>query len=453
MAAVTTRPATGGLMPFRFPAFQRDRLDSGLSVLTCNLPGRELLAVRLVLEAGATNEPSASAGLAALTARALLEGTTQRDAAAFGEALERIGASLDAGVDWDVMRVSATVPAVHLESLLELLGETLAEPLFPADALERMRDERLNQIELDRSNPEARARQELMEAIYTSDSTYHRPLAGTAETVSSIDARAVSSYYSRFGTLSNATMVIAGDLPGAGTLDVVAKHLRAANVKPAERPTAAVEDALQANKIVVVHRPGAAQSALAIGHLGLSRATTAYAPLRLMAQALCGGGMLTTRFMFKLREEKGYTYGAYGGFDFRRSAGPFATDALVETGVTAAAVVDMHAEISKMQERGVEQGELDDARNFLLGSWPVRYQTPAAIADGIAEIAVHDLGDDHMDALHVDMLRQDVDAVNAAAREYLHPQRCAIVVVGDGDMVTEDLEATGLGRLRIVDGS
>jgi predicted Zn-dependent peptidase len=157
--------------------------------------------------------------------------------------------------------------------------------------------------------------------------------------------------------------------------------------------------------------------------------------------------------MFKLREEKGYTYGAYGGFDFRRAAGPFVTDAAVETGVTVAAVADMHDEIRKMQESGVTQAELDDARNFLLGSWPVRYQTPAAIADAIAEIAVHNLGDDHMDALQVDMLSQDVDEVNAAAREYLHPQRCAIVVVGDGDVVADGLEATGLGRLRIVDAT
>jgi zinc protease len=161
------------------------------------------------------------------------------------------------------------------------------------------------------------------------------------------------------------------------------------------------------------------------------------------------GGLFNSRLNMQLREAKGYTYGASAGFDMRRGAGPFSARAAVNTEVTVPAVVDMLAELERMRDTKVEVSELAAARDFLVGVFPLRFETPGAVVGALAGLAIHGLPVEELVGYRSRIEAVDIDAVEAAAREHLDIDRAAIVLVGDADAFGPALEAAGLGKVVI----
>ncbi|MFI5254838.1 MAG: M16 family metallopeptidase, partial [Candidatus Limnocylindrales bacterium] len=141
---LATRPEPSAPHPYHFPGFERARLANGLTVITAHLPGRPLLAAHLHLEGGAGAEAPELAGVSALAARAMPEGTARRDATELVEASERLGAELHAQTGWETLAASIDVPRRHFGGALALLAEMVLEPSFPEHEIERLRDERIN---------------------------------------------------------------------------------------------------------------------------------------------------------------------------------------------------------------------------------------------------------------------------------------------------------------------
>jgi predicted Zn-dependent peptidase len=205
--------------------------------------------------------------------------------------------------------------------------------------------------------------------------------------------------------------------------------------------------ATTARRIRVVHRPGAVQTEIRIGHSGLPRRVPDFHAVSVMSAIL--GGLFNSRLNMQLREAKGYTYGASAGFDMRRGAGPFSARAAVNTEVTVPAVLDTLAELERMRDRPVEASELAAARDFLVGVFPLRFETPGAVVGALAGLAVHDLPVDELIGYRGRIEAVDIDAVAAAARSHLQLDRAAIVLVGDADAFGPALEAAGLGKVAI----
>ena len=197
----------------------------------------------------------------------------------------------------------------------------------------------------------------------------------------------------------------------------------------------------------VVHRPGSVQTEIRIGHPGLPRRIPDYHAVTLMGAIL--GGLFNSRLNMQLREAKGYTYGAGAGFDMRRGAGPFTARAAVNTEVTVPAILDTITELERMRDTRVTDDELAAARDFLVGVFPLRFETPGAVVGAVSGLAVHGLPLDELTDYRARVEAVDVDAIEAAARAHLAVDRAAIVLVGDVDAFGSDLEAAGLGRLVI----
>ena len=450
---IAARPAPGTPRPYEFPNVATTRLANGLTVLVADLPGRPLISAIVVLPTGAADEPDAVAGAAVLAARALTEGTQRYDAIALNEASERLGASLHAEAGWDATTLGVDVPASRLEPALELLAEVLLRPTFPESEVERLRDERLNDLLQAQADPRRRADETYVGTIYAHESPYHRPSAGTRETVSGLTSDVVRRAYERALDPSRATLVVAGDLAGQDVA-AMAERLLGAWARPTSAvavnaASASVIDTPSATGrlVRVVHRPGSVQTEIRIGHVGLSRHIPDFHALSVMSAIL--GGLFNSRLNMQLREAKGYTYGAGAGFDLRRGAGPFTARAAVNTEVTVPAVMDTLAELQRMRDEPVTETELAAARDFLVGVFPLRFETAGAVVGALAGLAVHGLSIDEL----VDYRRRieavDVAAVSAAARDHLHIDRAAIVLVGDVDAFGEALEAAGLGTLVI----
>lgn len=453
---VAQRPTPGTPRPYEFPAVTSTRLANGLTVMVADLPGRPLISASVVLTSGAADEPAAAGGSAVLAARALTEGTERYDAIALIEASERLGASLHAEAGWDATSLGVDVPASRLEPALELLAEVLLRPTFPASEVERLRDERLNDLLQAQADPRRRADETYVGTIYAHESPYHRPAAGTRETVEGLDAAIVRQAYERALDPARATLVVAGDLGGQNVAATAERLLGgawgASGSAGGGGYAASGEDvndaAASTGRLVrVVHRPGSVQTEIRIGHVGLRRRIPDFHAVSVMGAIL--GGLFNSRLNMQLREAKGYTYGAGAGFDLRRGAGPFTARAAVNTEVTVPAVLEFLAELQRMRDEPVSDAELAAARDFLVGVFPLRFETAGAVVGALAGLAVHGLPISEL----IDY-RSHIEAVSAAdvgtaARDHLLVDQAAIVLVGDVEAFGEALEAAGLGTMVI----
>jgi zinc protease len=441
------RPVPGTPRPYDFPAFERGRLPNGMTLLSSHLDGRALVSAALVMRNGAADEPAPHAGATILAARALSEGTERYDAIAFVEAAERLGASLHAEAGWDATTVWVDVPAERLEPALELLAEMAAHPTFPAREVERLRDERLNDLLQARADPRRRAEEAFVETIFTKDSPYHRPGGGTRDTVAGLDSRRLRAAHARGFDPARWALIVAGDLTD---LDVptIAERLFGdwgAHAGAMAQLTVTARPAVSDRLVRVIHRPGAVQTEIRVGHIGLPRRVPDFHAVSVMSAIL--GGLFNSRLNMKLREEKGYTYGAFAGFDMRRGRGPFAARAAVNTDATVPAVVDIVTELERMREQPVTDAELKGARDFLVGVFPLRFETPGPVVGALSGLVVHELPDDELARYRPAIEAVTPADVNRAAREHLDVERAAILLVGDVDAFGSALEAADLGQI------
>ena len=351
------------------------------------------MSASLILTGGVAEEPADKAGATVLAARALTEGTEQHDAIALVEATERLGASLHADAGWDAVSVGVDVPAARLAPALELAAEVLLQPTFPEAEVDRLRDERLNDLLQARADPRRRVDEAFVGTIYARESPYHRPSGGTRETVEGLTPDDLRRAFGRSLDPARATLIIGGDL---GDQDCVALAERlfggwSGNAASQAAAAPVVDTGSSVGRVIrVVHRPGSVQTEIRIGHRGLPRRIDDFHAVSVMAAIL--GGLFNSRLNMKLREEKGYTYGAGAGFDMRRGAGPFSARAAVNTEVTVPAILDTLAELTRMRDTTVADSELAAARDFLIGVFPLRFETAGAVVGSIGSLAVHGLG-------------------------------------------------------------
>lgn len=444
---VTSRPAPGDPRPWRFPAFERGEVAGG-RFLACHLPGKPLTAVTLVVDAGATTEPAGQDGVALVAARALGEGTAERDAYAFAVAGERLGATWHADADWDSLRCGFEVPAAELPGAVDLLAEAVRRPALTEEVVDRVRDERTDELRIEASQPGPVAAAAFAAALFAPGCRYARTEGGDLATVPALTTEQVRQFHAARFAPGSATLVIAGDLSGLDPAGLAERLFAGWAADVPAPPEPAVTPAEGPRRVVVVDRPGSVQSMLFIGHRGPRRLVPDYVPLTTMAFAL--GGLFNSRLNLRLREEKGYTYGANAGFDLRRHGGVFAARTAVQTDTTAPAVAETVGEIERMWADGVTPEELDHVRRFRTGVFPVSFATAPAVAEGLAGLVVHGLPDDYFDSVREQFATVPKEAVDAAARDRLRPDELVAVVVGDAASVRGPLEETGVGPVEVV---
>ncbi len=457
---ISVRPVPGHPRHYEFPTTIRTALANGLRVIVTPMPGRALIAATLVTRAGAVDEPDALGGATVLSARGLTEGTQVRDAIALVEAAERLGASLHAEAGWDATSAGLDVPATRLEAALALLSEVVRVPAFPDAEVERIRDERLTDLLQARADPRRRADEAFVDAIYRSTSPYHRPSGGTAETVARLTAADLRAIHAGGFSSSRAALAVAGEIDVTDVVRMAESQLgdwtdgataaSIASTDPAVTGDGPIDDtsAVEERFVRVVHRPGAVQTEIRIGHPGLPRRHPDFHAVSVMSAIL--GGLFNSRLNMNLREDKGYTYGASAGFDLRRGRGPFSARAAVNTEVTVAALGEFMAELDRIREAPVSDAELRAARDYLVGVFPLRFETPGPVAGSLAGLFVHDLPDDELDRYRAAIEAVSADDVRRVAREHIRPESAAIVLVGDHDQFGDALAAAALGPIDIV---
>jgi zinc protease len=400
-----------------------------------------------VFKTGSAVEQADRTGVANLTSALLDDGTKTRSAEDLANQLRQIGvAGINSGSGFDSTNVTIQSLSVHLDKALELFSDVILNPAFPSSELESLRSRSLLGLKQQKSNPNAISGVVYNKVLY-GDHPYGRD--NTEATLKAITRDDVVSFYDSTFKPNNATLIVVGDFNKARLRSKIESTFAgwksgevAAEKLPELKP-------LDKTAIYLVDRPNSAQSVVSIGHVGLDRAHKDYFPVLVMNTILGGG--FTSRINMNLREDKGYTYGARSGFTFRKGAGPFSAGGDIQTAVTKESIVEFMKELSEIRSgRPVTDKELDYNKQSLIRRFPAGFETNGAISAQLANLVVYGLPDSYFNDYIGKINAVTVDDVNRVAREYLDPERMAIVIVGDRKVIEPGLKELGYG-IRILD--
>ena len=444
-------PRAGRPRPFEFPPVTRETLPNGLGLLHARQGELPLVTLSLVIDAGGTEEAETRAGLAAMTANALASGTSRRSADQIAWAIESLGIHLEAHAGWDAAYVRMTVPTHRLDEAADLFAEVVRDPVFPADEITRLREQQLAGLLQRRKQPGTLANDAAARAIFFEDVPWSRPLVGMPDTVQALSRDAVAGFHRARYSPRGASLVVVGSIDRAAARALAERCFGSWEGPATSRRTVLVRAASEQPRVVVVDRPGAVQSEIRIGHVGVERTTPDYFPIAVMNTVL--GGSFTSRLNMNLREKHGFTYGARSGFTMRRQPGPFLVQAAVANDVTARAVEEALREIGRMREGGATTDELANARDYMSGVMPLQLQTTAQLASRLDDLVVYDLPVDWFAHYRAGIEGVTAEDVLRVAREHVRPDRFAVVVAGAAEQIAPDLEKLGVGPVRVLAGS
>jgi predicted Zn-dependent peptidase len=443
-------PVPGPPVSFTFPDVRRRTLDNGLRVATIEHHEVPLITCFVLMPVGSSQDPDARPGLAAITGDLLDEGSGDLDALQMHEALGRLGAHLDTEIGADATLLELTTLRQHAPRALELLASMVAAPRLERQDFDRVRELRLNRLIQLRDMPPALADRVFTQLLYPGHPYGHLPI-GTEESLRALTLDDVIAFHRRTCQPALGTVIAVGD----ASHDELVSLLDAAfgGWKPGAAEQAGLVDvssievpAAGDGRLATVHRPGAAQSELRIGHVGLRRGTPDYHALLVLNMIL--GGQFVSRINMNLREDKGYTYGARTSFEFRRGPGPFLFQTSVQSDVTAAAIREVIDELQGIRgDRPVTAQELELGRAALTRGYPRNFETAEQIGRAAVQLALYSLPDDYFTTFVPKVLTVDEADVTRVARAHINPDRLLTVVVGDQEKVGATLAALNLGEL------
>jgi zinc protease len=443
------RPSPGAPRSYHFPRTVDRRLQNGLTVICAPLRRLPAVTVLFTADAGAEHDPVEQAGVGALSAQALGEGTSSRTANDIAGAFERLGGELQTDASWSHAECGTTVLAAHLPECLSLLAEVVHSPRFPEEGVLRLRQERLADLLQQRAEPRGLADDLFAECCFAAGDRYALPSGGSEGTVEALTPEIVRAHYTARYAPPSGLLIIAGDVDADEAIRWADQAFGAWSSAVVPSRDEARITPRSSRAVHIGHRPEAPQTEIRIGHASVPRTHPDFYALSVMNAIL--GGLFNSRINLNLREAHGYTYGAFSGFDWRCSGSVFEVSTAVKSEVTAAAVSEIMREIEHMRAQRVREDELSLARDYLTGVFPLRFETTAAIADAIALRHSYGLAPAYYDEFRSRIAAIQLDDVHRVANEHLRPERMQIVVVGDAALITEPLDALGLGEVRKVD--
>jgi zinc protease len=431
---------------FKLPQVQRRKLSNGLEVLIVEQHELPVVNMNLVVRTGGAADPVDRAGLASLTAALIDEGTKSRSALDISNQLAAIGARLGTGSDFDSGGLNLLTLSKHLDRALDIFSDVVTNPSFPENELELQRKSRIAALMQRRDDANAIASVVYASLLYGRNHPYGHPAIGDEQSVRAITNSDIVRFYETYYRPNNAALIVTGDVTPATLLPKLERAF--ANWKRGEIPPVNIQLPPMRDKatLYIVDKPGAAQSVITIGQIGQARSTPDYFPLIVMNTML--GGQFTSRVNMNLREEKGYTYGARTSFDYRRSAGPFAATAGVQTAVTKESVYEFMKELRGIRgERPVTASELEFSKQAIIRGFPRTFETPEQMANRLTDIVLYNLPDDYFNNYIARVRAVSVEDINRVANRYLDPSRMAILVVGDRKVIEPGLRSlTDVGQ-------
>ncbi len=441
-------PAPGPVPALKLPPIRKMTLANGLPVWIVAMPKVPVVQVNLIVRAGAATDPTGKYGLASFTAAMLDEGAGTRDALALADAIEFLGISISTGSSWDASTVGLFSPVSKLDDALPLLADVALHPTFSESEVERLRQERLTSLLQQRDNAGVLANAAFGRLVYGPRHRYGAMAMGNTVSNGEMTAQEIRAFHAQYYQPQSSHLLVVGDVTPETILPKLEKTFGGwkNGAKPAA-PALPAAPQHAAKQIYLIDRPGAAQSQIRIGWIGVPRSTPDYYVLEVMNTVL--GGSFTSRLNQNLRERNGYSYGAGSTFDMRSSAGPFFASSGVQTDKTVESLREFFNELTAIRQP-IPAAELDRAKNYLALGFPAGFETTGSVAAQLGELVIYGLSESLFTEYVGRIQGITVADAQRAANQYIQPDKFAVIVVGDLSKIEAPIRAANLGPVRVV---
>jgi zinc protease len=430
----------------QFPPYEIRTLPNGLQVVAVLHHEQPAVSMRLLVRAGSAFDPADKPGVATLLSSLLDQGTTSRNAFEIADTVDFIGGALGTGAGRDLAFANVLVMKNSFDLALDLLSDVIRNPAFAPEEIERQRQQVLSGLQVSYQDPDYLAGVAIDRLIFGFH-PYGRPGSGTPESIPQITRDDLVAFHQAHFWPNNAILAIVGDVTAeeafAGAKRVFGDWRRR-DIAGAEFPAPPEPT----RRVLVVDRPGAVQTEIRVGHLGIPRNHPDYLALSLAAKVLGGEG--SNRLQRILRSERGLTYGASADLETFKHSGALVAETDTRTEATGEALRVTVDEFWRLQRERVSERELADAKAYLAGSFPLTIETPDAIALQVLSALFYGL-----DLQELQTFRERVNAVSVGdiqrvATKYLTPDRLSIVLVGDASTFVDQLRRVGFGQFERV---
>lgn len=427
----------------KFPPYQIRTLPNGLQVIAVSHHEQPAVSLRLIVRAGGAQDPENRPGLATLAATLLDQGTTTKSAEQVAHAIDSIGGAMGVGAGLDLSSIFAAVMKDSLNVGLDLVADVARNPAFASEEIERQRQQMVSAMKVSYEDPDFIAGVVFDRLVYGFH-PYGKPDSGTPESLSAITRADLQEFHKRWFAPNNAILAIVGDVTHE---EAFAGAERAFGSWPrAELPAAgAAAVPPPTRRVVVIDRPGAVQTEIRVGHVGVPRKHADFLALDVALKILGGEG--GNRLHRVLRSERGLTYGAEANIHALKDAGDIVANTDTRSDTTAEALRLIVNEFARLRRERVSMRELADAQAYLTGSFPLTIETPGAIALQVLNAVVYGLDLEELQNYRERVNRITPDDIQRVAQQFLHPDRLSIVLVGDAKVFARQLPAVGFEQV------
>ena len=412
------------IKPHRFVA------PNGLTVLVVEQHALPIVQIQALVRTGSVQDPPEKAGLANLTAGLLDEGTATRNATQIAEQIEFVGGALEARAGHDFTTASAKVLAKDTDLGFELLADILLRPAFPEPELERVKKLILGEIIAQKDDPGAVAGKSFSQLVFNGH-PYSWPVNGTEETMPAISRADVQTFHAREYLPNQTILAVVGDVTVEQARALIDTHFGSWRQGPAPERHAAPPAALDKPVVKLIDKE-LTQTTLLLGHLGISRTNPDYYAVSVMNYILGAGGF-SSRLMDSIRDRQGLAYGVMSMFEPRAAAGHFLVSLQTRNATANRALAGVLKELHAMQTAPVSAKELSEAKSYLTGSFPMRFDTTHKLAEVLCQVEFFGLGLDYFTQYPAWIAKVTANDVLRVAKQYLHPDHYALVAVGKMD--------------------
>lgn len=443
-------PVNTEVLKVKLPHPVEVQLPNGLTLLILEQHRLPSISCALWIKSGALSDPKDMPGLASFTAELLREGTAKRNSTQISTELDELGVtfSADAGFGDDITGIQASGLTSSADKLMDLMSDLVLNASFPEEEIEKYRRRQMAGLTQQRSSPSFLAQERFARAVYGDFPASVQ--STTPDALKKASTAALKAFHDRAYIPNNSILAFAGDLTVAQATELAKKYF--GQWKKQDMPAAAPASvpAPAAARIFLVDRPGSVQSNILAGGLVLRRTDPDYIPL-VVANRVLGGGSAARLFM-NLREEKGYTYGAYSRLNTHSFPGTLAANTEVRNAVTDGSLHELMYELKRIREEQVPQAELDEARRSIVSSFALSLENPANQIGNWLTVKYYGLPNDYWDTYADKIAAVNAEAVQRVARKYVDLDHLQVVVVGDAKQVGEAVGKYGKVEVFDADG-
>ncbi|HWX91109.1 MAG TPA: insulinase family protein, partial [Terriglobales bacterium] len=441
-------PPAGPPSKLSLPLPTTFKLANGLTVMLVEQHQLPLVSAHLEVLNGSDANPIEKPGLASFTAQMLPEGTEHRTATQVADDAAQIGASVRQVSVSDDSVVAIRTLKSNVDAAFDLLSDVVLHPRFDPPEIERVRQSRETDILQIHDDPTQLAIGVLMKTVYGPGHPYGYREVGTIEANRGIARDDMVKMWQLGYAPGNSALVLTGDLTPGDARRLAEKYFGAWQGAASKHDPPAV-NVKTSRAISIVDKPGAPQTFLLVGSLGVPRSTPDYVPLEVMNNIL--GGLYSSRINSNLREEHGYTYGGFSAFIYRRGPGVFLAGGGIRTDATAPAVQELFKELGRIRTSPPTLGELQLAKGAFSHSLAGLFESSEETANTIGDLFTYELPLDYYQRLPAKIDAVNSDDVQHMAEKYIHPETSVVIGAGDRSKIEDELKKLAIGPVDVRD--